>query len=72
MKYETETTATIEACNMGELIRFIDRNGSVSPRVWIRGAYDRTTKRYSVTAWDDMNRETFKAKGTRVNVGFTF
>jgi hypothetical protein len=41
-------------------------------RVWIRGDYDRSSRRYSLTATDDMNREIFVKRGTLLEAGFTF
>ena len=43
-----------------------------SGRVYVRGDYDRGSKTYSYSPFDDWNRECF-AKGTRkVLIGFTF
>lgn len=35
-------------------------------QVWIRGDYDRTTKRYSCINWSDINREIFLKGDTKV------
>jgi hypothetical protein len=40
--------------------------------VFVRGAYDRATKRISATDFDDVNRELFLAPTALVVVGFTF
>lgn len=40
--------------------------------VYIRGAYDRATKTYSLTDAQDMNREIFLKPGTIVYIGFTY
>jgi hypothetical protein len=41
-------------------------------RVWVRGDYDRATKRYECQAADDMNEFCY-LKGTRaVFIGFTY
>lgn len=41
-------------------------------QVWIRGEYDRTEKRYSVTNWEDINRERFLQGDREVFIDFTF
>lgn len=57
----------VSKVKQGEYVRFTE-NGPV----WIRGGYDRESKTYSFTSFDDMNKERF-AKGTKkVFVGFTF
>ena len=39
---------------------------------WIKGDYDRSSKRYDVQDWDDINR-TMQIKGLElVYIGFTF
>ena len=43
----------------GEFFKF-----SANGRVYVRGEYDRSSKTYAYTPFDDMNREHF-AKGTR-------
>ena len=41
-------------------------------QVWVRGEYDRSTKRYSVTSWDDVNRELFLKGSREAFTEFTF
>jgi|TARA_R110002020_G_scaffold214207_3_gene421189 hypothetical protein len=41
-------------------------------KVYNRGKYDRTTKSYSCSDWDDLSREIFIKRGKTVYVGFTF
>lgn len=41
-------------------------------RVYIRGEYDRTDRRYSCTKFVDTCAETFKKGTTTVYTGFTF
>jgi hypothetical protein len=41
-------------------------------RVYVRGEYDRSTKRISAQAFDDINRELSLRPHTLVVVGFTF
>lgn len=60
-------TYTVAELPKGEFVRRGNRD-----RVWVRGEYDRQSKRYSLTAWDDVNREVL-VKGTeRVTAGFSF
>lgn len=40
--------------------------------VFIRGEYDRESKRFSCIDFDDMNREIYLKANTRVFVGFDF
>ena len=46
--------------------------GQPSERVYIKGDYDRTTKSYSATAYDDINQEIFIKADKYVYIGFTF
>jgi hypothetical protein len=39
---------------------------------YVKGAYDRGSKTFSLTDFDDMNREIFLKPTTLVWVGFTF
>ena len=39
--------------------------------VWVRGAYDRASKKYSVTKYEDMNHESFKSGSTVVIINGT-
>lgn len=41
-------------------------------RVYVKGDYDRSTKSYSCTAYDDINQEIFIKANKKVVVGFTF
>jgi hypothetical protein len=43
-----------------------------SQKVYIRGHYDRESKRYSLMDCEDMNREIFLKGSTMVFVGFTY
>ena len=57
---------TIRDAKIGEFIVLSDPRGRerLSP-VWIRGEYDRASKRYSMTSSHDFSRERFM-KGDRV------
>lgn len=41
-------------------------------RVYIRGDYERSEKKYSCTKFSDVNHETFKKGSTVVYTNFTF
>ena len=43
-----------------------------STQVYIKGDYDRATKRYSCIAYDDINKEIFIKANKKVFYGFTF
>jgi hypothetical protein len=40
--------------------------------VWIKGHYDRSSKKFSLSKADDMNAETFRKGATQVWAGFTY
>lgn len=61
------TAATIAATKKGEYIRLI-ANGPV----YLRGDYDRTTKRYSLTRADDINAERLVIGSKACFIGFTY
>ena len=39
---------------------------------YIRGQYERITKKYSLTSYDDSSKEKFVKKGTLVDLNVTF
>ena len=41
-------------------------------QVWIRGDYDRSSKRYSCYCWGDVNKEQFLKGDKEVYTEFTF
>lgn len=41
-------------------------------QVWVRGEYDRSTKRYEVYKWSDVNYCSYIKGGTEVFCDFTF
>jgi hypothetical protein len=55
----------IEKVKIGELVK-------VGNGVFIRGAYCRETKKYSLTNWHDVSNEKFIKKGVKVDINFTF
>ena len=66
--FETCTTATVKGLKKGEFFKLKED----SKRVYIRGEYDRTEKKYCCTAWDDISMcRAFKGEKL-VFVGFTF
>jgi len=63
-----ETMIELKHTNPGEFIK----RKSTSKKVYIRGHYDRATRTYCLTEWEDINREIFLKGTTKVFVGFTF
>lgn len=53
----------------GEYIRL---TALPSAPVWVRGDYDRATKKYALSKFDDANHTTLRAGSTTVHIGFTF
>lgn len=67
MKADHFNVVTIKEVKKGDFFMFNE-----SGRVFVRGDYDRATKTFSYSAFDDFNHEGF-ARGTRkVLTGFTF
>lgn len=52
----------------GELVKLIKG----SKAVYVRGHYDRASRKYSLTRWDDINAERWVKGDTLVDTGFTF
>lgn len=67
-EYTSEQFVKIEDCKEGEYIK----RKADAKKVYQRGAYDRTTKSYSLIDCDDINREVFVKRGTLVFVGFIY
>ena len=63
--YHEQTT--IKDVKKGDLVRF-----TIGGRVYIRGDYDRTEKKYELTRWDDCSRAVYKKGSTQIFIGFTF
>lgn len=51
----------------GDLVR-LRKNGGV----YIRGDYDRESKRYELTKWDDVSKTSYYRGDRKVFIGFTF
>lgn len=51
---------------------YVRLSSSETAPVWIRGAYDQSTNRYSLESWDDIGRSTQRKGSVLVWVGFTF
>ena len=63
--YHEQTT--IKDVKKGDLVRF-----TIGGRVYIRGDYDRTEKKYELTRWDDHCHTVYKKGTTACFIGFTF
>lgn len=58
---------TLAQLPKGEYIRLTE-NGPV----WIRGDYDRSSRKYELTRFDDVNRVAYRKGTTTVFAGFSF
>lgn len=63
---------TVESIKLGEFVRRLNKDGTEQSKTFKRGEYDRASKRYSLTDCDDVNREVWVKKGTKLSVGFTY
>jgi hypothetical protein len=58
----------VESIKQGE---FVKRKAD-AVKVYIRGDYDRASKRYSLTDAEDMSRQVWVKKGCQLFIGFTY
>jgi hypothetical protein len=65
---EVQFFAKVEDLPLGE---FVKRKAD-SSKIYKRGAYDRSSKTYSLTDCSDINREIFVKRGTTLFFGFTY
>ena len=63
---------TIKELKKGDWFTLKPINEPKASQVWVRGEYDRSTKRYSVTNWADTNRERFLKGSAEAFTEFTF
>ena len=63
---------TLKQLKKGEWFTLKPINNPTEHQVYVKGEYDRTDKKYSVTNWDDINDERFLKGETTVYTGFTF
>jgi hypothetical protein len=61
----------LKGVKKGELVRIV-RSGGSGKRVYIRGDYDRSSRAYSLQAFDDINDERFLKGARLVAIGFEF
>lgn len=61
----------IKKVKKGDFLRR-EIKGQPGERVYIKGDYDRASKSYSCTAFDDINSEIFIKSNKKVFIGFTF
>ena len=67
-------TITHEQFKPVELIaqgEFVKRKQDAN-KVYVRGAYDRATGRYSLSDTEDCSREIWVKRGTKLFIGFTY
>lgn len=67
MKADYYETTTLKSVKKGDVFML-----NTSGRVYVRGDYDRASRKYSYSAWDDFNHEAFANGDRKVYVGFTF
>lgn len=65
---DTEQTVAVESIKAGEFVR----RTADAKKTYQRGSFDKSTKRYSLVDCDDVNREVFIKKGTKLFVGFSY
>ena len=61
-------TATVETIKQGEYVK----RQADAKAVYVRGSYDRATKRFSLKDTNDINREIFVKRGVILHVGFEY
>lgn len=64
---EATTTKRVEDIKRGEYV-----TRKPGGKVYERGEYDRTSRKFSLVDALDMNREIFVKKGTLLHVGFSY
>lgn len=64
---DTEQLAAVETIRKGEFVK----RKPTDTKVYQRGDYDRSSGKFSLVDTDDVNREVFVRKGTKLFVGFT-
>ena len=62
------TTATVQSIKVGEYVK----RQADAKKVYQRGAYDASTKTYSLNDVDDISREIRVKKNTVLHIGFTY
>lgn len=63
---------TIKELKKGDYFTLVPVEFAKERQVWIRGDYERSSKKYSVTKWEDINHESFMRGDRRVYVDFEF
>ena len=71
MRANTTTAEQLRAVELIAQGEFVKRNAAAN-KVYVRGAYDATTKRYSLTDTEDCYREIWVKRGTKLFIGFTY
>lgn len=63
---------TIKELKKGDYFTFKEIEYPKDSQVWVRGEYDRSSKKYSCYKFNDMNHESFKKGTTKVYTEFIF
>ena len=61
----------IKDTKRGDLIKLIV-GGSVKPTVYVRGSYDRSSKSYEISRWDDISSFRYVKGNTACTTDFEF
>lgn len=69
---DTEQYAAVETVKKGEFVKRVNKDGSAGNKVYRRGDYDASSRKYSLEDYEDANREVFVKKGTILFVGFSY
>ena len=64
--------STARQIAQGEYVTFTDIAEPKAAQVWVRNHYDRASKKYSFTNFDDCNKEKFVAGDKACFIGFSF
>jgi hypothetical protein len=65
---EETQVAKVEDIKLGEYVK----RKADAKKVYRRGCYDAAIKRYALTDCEDINREVYVKKGTKLHIGFTY
>jgi len=63
---------TVKSLKKGDWFTKKDLSDPTEMQVWIRGDYDRSSKRYSIICFGDINKEQFVKPETTAYTDFTF
>lgn len=62
----------LKDCEKGEFLHLLDKKGIPHKKVYQRGEYDRSARRYRIDDVDDISRDRLIAGERLVYIGFTY